>query len=76
MEERKILAYDTDETNFDYINNDSYETFFVFQNGMFAKEIENLDIYLIKNGSNDIRKEAINIGKVHLLEGQLLDYPI
>ena len=30
---------------------------------MFAKEIENLDIYLIKNGSNDIRKEAINIGK-------------
>ena len=33
---------------------------FVFQNGMFAKEIENLDIYLIKNGSNDIRKEAIN----------------
>ena len=63
LEERKILAYDTDETNFDYINNDSYETFFVFQNGMFAKEIEHLDIYLIKNGSNDIRKEAINIGK-------------
>ena len=39
LEESQTQELQTPETNFDYINNQEFETFFVFQNGVYIENI-------------------------------------
>lgn len=59
QEESQTQELLTPETNFDYINNKDFETFFVFQNGLFIDKSYELDIHVTSNTS--VSKSQIKI---------------
>ena len=73
-EESQTQELLTPETNFDYINNKEFETFFVFQNGVYIEESYGLDV-LVTN-SDHISRSKIKVENSNHLILVSLDYQI